>query len=392
MNRDGSLIRLARNPPQDVQIRTILDYAVEGAASIGEVLAATAGVNEDDHQSWISAWNQLAQRSVDIADGCAAQGRPISASEAYLRASTYFSVAVHAMAALPDAGAVTATSRKQRVAWEAFVALAPVRTERVDIPLAQTSLPGYLFRPAKDQATGATVVAVGGSDGGFAELWARCAAAALRRGYNVLVFDGPGERSRLHERNALLRADWESVLTPVYNFVSRRQGVDPTRIVLYGLRHGSYSVARALTCKHRFAAAVADPGTALPPPLMELQDEDDNDSSGPQMCVPRPLSCERRSRRSAARPHRADTDTQAIEGIHEDALVEASETSTPLLIITPADAPPWQRQALASLSPVAATDGWPHTDDAPEHRGPLPRPVTTQRIFDWLDARTLHQQ
>jgi pimeloyl-ACP methyl ester carboxylesterase len=104
------------------------------------------------------------------------------------------------------------------------------------------------------------LIAVNGSDGSLASLWASCVAPALERGYDVVVFDGPGQQTQLFDKNVSFRPDWENVLTPVYDYVAGLDGVDSKRIALYGISQGSYWAVRALAFEHRFAAAITDPG------------------------------------------------------------------------------------------------------------------------------------
>lgn len=61
---------------------------------------------------------------------------------------------------------------------------------------------------------------------------------ALRRGYDVLIFDGPGQQSELFERNVPFRPDWEHVISPVYDFIVGLDGVDAERVALYGDQSG----------------------------------------------------------------------------------------------------------------------------------------------------------
>ncbi|MGO9898153.1 MAG: hypothetical protein ACLP0J_00310 [Solirubrobacteraceae bacterium] len=56
------------------------------------------------------------------------------------------------------------------------------------------------------------------------------------------------------------RPDWEAVLTPVLDTLTRRADVDPERIAAIGIGHSAYLLTRALCFEHRLAAAVADPG------------------------------------------------------------------------------------------------------------------------------------
>src|SRR5690606_17944007 len=82
----------------------------------------------------------------------------------------------------------------------------------------------------------------------------------LARGYNVLIFDGPGQQSMLYERGIGFRSDWEAVLTPIVDLLLTREDVDPDRLALYGVSQGGFWVPRTVAYEHRFAAAIADPG------------------------------------------------------------------------------------------------------------------------------------
>jgi len=76
----------------------------------------------------------------------------------------------------------------------------------------------------------------GGSDGPVTGLWPGLGAPALARGYNALVFDGPGQQSMLFERHVPFRPDWEHVITPVVDILEKRPEVDAGRVALAGSR------------------------------------------------------------------------------------------------------------------------------------------------------------
>lgn len=221
-------------------------------------------------------------------------GHRVSAAQAFLRASAHFGVAVNAISALADTTELSPTFAKQQGAWDSFVANGSVEVERVGIPYEAGTLPGYFFRPDSTLSTGKTLVAVNGSDGSLAALWAACVSAALKRGYSVLVFDGPGQQSQLFDHGIPFRTDWENVLTPVYDFVAGLAGIDPTHIALYGISQGGYWVPRALAFEHRYAAAIADPGVVdvstswtghLPKSLTKLLDEGKNEKFDKEMAL-----------------------------------------------------------------------------------------------------------
>src|SRR6202042_3976527 len=113
------------------------------------------------------------------------------------------------------------------------------------------------------------------------------AAEALARGWNVFVFDGPGQQSMLFERDVPFRYDWEAVLTPVIDALVERPDVDPSALTGYGVSQGGYWITRAVAFEHRLVAAVADPGVVdvsagwtvhLPEALLDLLDSGPKDA------------------------------------------------------------------------------------------------------------------
>jgi len=103
-----------------------------------------------------------------------------------------------------------------------------------------------------------TLLCTGGYDGTCEELFFIIATGALQRGYNVLVFDGPGQGGALVTRKLAMRADWENVVTPVVDYLLTRSDVDSARIALYGGSFGGYLAPRAAAFEHRLAACIAD--------------------------------------------------------------------------------------------------------------------------------------
>ncbi|PJJ65109.1 alpha/beta hydrolase family protein [Compostimonas suwonensis] len=387
------------NPDYDFEIRTVLGHAVEGASDLGEVLAATAGIAKHDHQAWFDAWHTLAQRTEATAKASADSGHHVSAAGAYLRASTYYGVAVNAVSALADSESLAPTFARQQDTWLAFIAHCSHPVESVQIPYETSTLPGFFFRPTV-QPSGTTLVVVNGSDGSLASLWASSAAAALRRGHNVLLFDGPGQQTQLFDHDIPFRPDWENVLTPVYNHITTLDGVDSKRVAVYGISQGGYWVARALAYEHRYAAAITDPGVIdvsaswtnqVPNSLVKLLDEGQTEKFDRDMSIGMELSpATARTWQFRARPYGTPGYAETLNTVRSYTLSEqqAALISTPLLITDPEGEQFWpgQPQQLADLT--AGTSTLVHftaAEGADWHCQPLARGLTAQRVFDWLD-------
>ncbi|MDN4613956.1 dipeptidyl aminopeptidase [Leifsonia sp. F6_8S_P_1B] len=392
------------NPDFDFDLRVVLGSAVERAADPGEVLAATAAVHKGDHPGWFAAWRDLGRRAKAVGDTASAAGHRVSAAEAYLRAANYFGVAVNAVSGLKDESELLPAFQATREAWEAFVAHTSANVETVAIPYEGTTLPGWFFRAPAESAQGdsaPTLVTVNGSDGSLAALWAASGAPALRRGYNVLLFDGPGQQSMLFERGVPFRPDWEKVLTPVYDAVAGYDGVDASRIAVYGISQAGYWVSRALAFEHRFAAGIVDPGVVdvsaswtahMPKNMIRLLDEGEDEKFDRDMAMGMKFSTELSSTwQFRARPYGTTGYAETLEAVRQYTVEEvAAQITTPLLITSPEDEQFWpgQPERLAELtSGVSTLLPFTAAEGANYHCEPLARGLTAQCMFDWLDER-----
>lgn len=391
----------SRASDRDYEIRCVIGASVERAADVGEVLAAVTGVKASDHEAWFLAWHGLGDRASQIARHADQNGHSVSAAEAWLRASTYFGVAVNAISPLADTSQLAPTFAKQLQAWESFVARCGHQVAHLQIPYESTTLPGWLFEPEPSISNGATLVAVNGSDGSHASVWASCTAAALRRGYRVLMFDGPGQQSMLFDAATTFRPDWEHVLTPVYEMLAARQGIEPERIGVYGISQAGYWVPRALAFEHRFAAAIVDPGVVsvadswlkhLPAHLVRLLEAGRDEKFDQEMTIGMRFSADTaRTWRFRARPYGTSGYAETIRAVQTYDLTEvAGQIRTPLLITSPEGEQFWPGQSarLAELAPAVSTlIDFTADEGADQHCQPLARTLTAQRMFDWLDEQ-----
>ncbi len=121
-------------------------------------------------------------------------------------------------------------------------------------------MPGYLCRAPGASGRARTLIATNGYDSTVHEMYFAFAAAANRRGYHCLLFDGPGQGRALIEQGLTLRPDWENVARPVLDYALARPEIDPSRVALAGWSFGGYLALRGAAGEQRLAACVADPG------------------------------------------------------------------------------------------------------------------------------------
>ncbi|MGO4534717.1 alpha/beta hydrolase family protein [Leifsonia sp. 2MCAF36] len=390
------------NPDVDFEIRATIGQAFSGAADIGEVLAAVQGVGDKDHEGWFRAWLGLGDRIAAQGEKSASSGHSVSAASAFLRAASYYATALNAAAALPSDDELLPTFRTHRAAWDRWVDLVDLDIERIEIPYQDTSMPGYLFRaPRAAAASRPLLVVANGSDGALTSLWSSAVHGALRRGYDALVFDGPGQQSMLFERGVPFRPDWEAVLTPVLDFVLERPGVDADRVAVYGISQAGYWVPRALAFEHRFAAAIVDPGVVdvstswtdhLPSNMKKLLSQGDDEKFDRDMAMGAKFSHELAyTWQFRARPYGTTGYAETMRAVLQYTVEKvAGQITTPLLITDPEHEQFWRGQSerLAALTPgVSTLVRFTEEEGADFHVQPLARALTEQRMFDWLDER-----
>lgn len=244
----------------DGQLLRALNHVYYGGADIGECLTTAGQIAPGDLQSWYAAWMQTANRLWSQAEASLACGHKVSAREAFLRASTYYRTAGIFLLAKPQSDQLVEAYDKQRVAFQKAGALFTPGFEPIQIPYEATTLAGYFFRAAEDVIPRPTLILTGGYDSTAEELYFFNVAAALRRGYNCLCFDGPGQGHALIKQGLHFRPDWEKVVSPVVDYALTRPEVDRQRLALMGLSFGGYLAPRAASGEPRLAACIADPG------------------------------------------------------------------------------------------------------------------------------------
>lgn len=384
---------------RDYAVRIVLGQCAAGTADAGEVLATVARIGRGA-ASWIDEWSARAASLQRTGERRAEEDDERGAAAAFLRAATYWALAHDGLTGEEDSARLVEVFRTHRACWERFVDCSGGRHQRVAVPYEDTTLPGWLLRPDDSGTARPTVVMTNGSDAPVSGLWGSGAAAALQRGWNAFVYDGPGQQSLLFERGVGFRHDWEAVLTPVVDTLVARDDVDADRLTAYGISQAGYWLPRALAFEHRFVAAVADPGVVdvstawterLPKNMVEMLERGDRARFDRSMRWPMLIPSVARNLRFRARPYQRDdwydTFTEARRYRLTPDLARAIRT--PLMITDPEDEQFWPGQAaqLAELVPGAHRVPFTAAEGANFHCQPMARLLTHERMYAWLDDR-----
>jgi len=264
-----------------------LGFAYYGGSDIAELFATVDSITEGDFDSWYNEWHSRGERVAGRAEEYVSGGHPVSAREALLRASTYFRMSEFYLHGNPDDPRILADAKASQEAYAEAAELMGPTWEPVEIPYEGTTLPGYFYKPDESNEPRPTLIFHGGYDSSVEELYYFGAAAAIRRGYNCLTFDGPGQGMPLREQKLYFRHDWEKVVTPAVDYAVSRPDVDAGRLALKGMSLGGYLAARAAAFESRFKAVILFDGVwsmydsivnIMPPEAKEALDNEDADT------------------------------------------------------------------------------------------------------------------
>jgi len=390
-----------KHEQMDFELQCVLGGAYYGSCDAGEVFSTAERIHSGDFESWYTEWYATAERIRKIADECAAAGNNVSARESYLRAASYYALANVMVDGTDDPSRVVPTWKKHIECWKQFCKRLTPPADIVEIPYEDTPMPGYFFKPDNGKGPWATIIFNNGSDGPTAGMWAGGIAAALRRGYAAITFDGPGENEMLWLHNVPFRYDWEKVITPVVDYLIGRGDVDEKRIALSGISQGGYWVPRALAFEHRVAAGIADPGVLsvartitgkFPKHLMKTFEAGDKEKFDHDMEIGMHFAgkAARQEVRWRMKPYGTDSYYEWVKAAMQFDLEDVvRQIKCPMFIADPENEQffPGQAQELyEALGCPKTIVKFTAAEGANWHCEPKARSLYDQRMFDWLAA------
>jgi pimeloyl-ACP methyl ester carboxylesterase len=226
----------------------------------GECYETASRIEDEKECSYTEAWQVTAERVEEIARKSLAGGHLVSAREAFLRASSYWrEVGFYQSTTDPKC---RLTWERQRECFTQAGKLMDVPFEVVSIPYENgKSPPGYFLKAEATEKPRPTLLSLGGGDSLAEELYFwRGGAAALRRGYNALLFEIPGQRGAMYsnpDAELFYRPDTEGPLKYVCDWALGRADVDSKRLALVGWSMGGNFAPRAAAFEKRIKACIA---------------------------------------------------------------------------------------------------------------------------------------
>lgn len=253
-------LKLSNNALYQAFTQRAMCYIATGGADFGECLVTIKKIADGNVDEWHQEWIATASRVEKIGDESLKNGHRISAHEAYLRASNYYHTAYFPLFGYPVDSRLISAFNKEVEVFQKAASLFKNPIEIIEIPFESATLPAYFLKVDDSGNARPTIVYTNGYDSNIQEMYFAHADAALKRGYNCLLFDDPGQGRNLIRGNSYLRPDWENVVTHVIDYALTREEIDQKKIILAGWSFGGLLAPQAAAYEHRIAALIADPG------------------------------------------------------------------------------------------------------------------------------------
>jgi dienelactone hydrolase len=233
--------------------------ALESGGRIGEIVDmcqplrhAPAGGADAGTSQFMAQWVVKADTLMALADEDEDRGRGYSASDKLERAALYLLVAER-MQQQGSPGRDTTYSRA-RASFDRSTSLGRLNRERVEIPLANGTMPA-LWTRANGAGRRPAVVYCNGLDSCKELLyWSRLPEALARRGISTLCVDQPGSGEALRLQGLPVDPHSESWASRAVDWLEDLPEVDGARIGMTGISLGGHFAPRAVAYEPRFAS------------------------------------------------------------------------------------------------------------------------------------------
>lgn len=142
-----------------------------------------------------------------------------------MRASMYAAQQLFFVLGTSDGSRGLRIFRRAQSRWERAVGLMDPAPEHTSVESPFGPLPVHFFASPSGSGPRPTVIiseGSEGSDGQNVETMQFGVTAALARGYNVVLFEGPGQMAPLFVRSVPFTADWDRVVGPVLRWARAR--------------------------------------------------------------------------------------------------------------------------------------------------------------------------
>jgi len=248
-------------------------YTFSNCADLSEILETVKLIAENDTDSWYTAWKATADRVLALAERTR---DPLSKGGAYMRACAYERTAEFLLR--PEDPRRPESFANATSYFVKGLDTLGVRCERIDVPYGAAQLRAIYYPGPHGAEAKPLIMYGGGFDSILEEYFPNLAEAALKRGYSVLTYEGPGQGRALREYGLTFTPQWEKPVAAVLDEFLRTHA-KPSKIVLVGMSLGGYLAPRAAAFEERIDGVVSydtmyDFGAVLRPSVTAAKNPD----------------------------------------------------------------------------------------------------------------------
>ena len=244
-----------KNPAMDFFFQWILGGSFNEASTAGECFSTANKIKDGDPQSWAFHWNGLAKTVEARAERSLREGHLVSAREAFFRAFVYYRACASFLSPIQDSNYLSYIENGRRC-FSRALSLLDYPDSTISIPYQGKSLPGYFFKPDESGKKRKTLIMIGGGDTIVEDLYFYIVPSAIKRDYNILIVDLPGQGTLPFEGLTWI-AETEVPMAKVVDYLLSLPEVDEERLAAFGISGGGYLVPRSVTREKRIKAICA---------------------------------------------------------------------------------------------------------------------------------------
>lgn len=247
----------------------VLGAAGVGTAEAGEVLTAFDAINARtgnpalpvtrDFDAYAGEFAASGHRLAAMARSSRSAGQAVSARYQHLRAGNYLTQALFFVLGTGQPAREEDFFNQVNAEWQAALAVTTPVPEQFTVRAGSYTIPVCFFRPDGSRTRRPTLIISSGSDGQNVETMQFGVVAGLERGYNIALFEGPGQMSLLFRQKIPFTPDWNLIIDPIVAALAARPDVRADRIGLIGLSFAGMLCARAAARTPGLRAVVLEP-------------------------------------------------------------------------------------------------------------------------------------
>lgn len=248
-NAEKTLHQLFKSEQFHYQALRALGHEVYGGALAGEVLTIIGNIKNNDTDAWSRQWHAMGKRCEEEADRA---GDARSKGYALLRASNYIRASEFFMD--PAKGKRRDIYNESVQDFEKGISHLGIQCSVWHAPYEQGKMRIYYFPGDEGKPL---IIMFGGYDSTNEESYFWGGAAAIERGYPLVMFEGPGQSGMIREHGIRFTHEWHKPLSAVIDYMEKQ---DPRmknkKKILFGISLGGLLAGRAAAYEKRISGLV----------------------------------------------------------------------------------------------------------------------------------------